>query len=278
VQDLAISLAEETLLSLPLTLLPPGDTPERHAAVHGLNVAMVLGRVARFDAEWSQRLPDAILAALLFDAGMSAMPWEILSHAGPLNDEQRRQIEAHVGLSAEAVKRFAPQEGWLLDAVRAHHERLDGTGYPEGSKGEQIPRLARLLAVCDMYTALASPRAHRPALSLRSALTQTLLEAEKGRLDTPLAELLLTLSFYPVGTVVELSDGKVGLVVATPTSKDLNATLARPVVQVLFDQAGKALALPQVVNLAQAVDTHVTRDLTAREGRELLSSRHWALL
>jgi len=278
VQELAEALAGEIEETTPLHWLSPGDTPERWAAAHCLNVAHVMARVVRHDAEWRLRRTDAVLAALVYDAGMAAAPPEVLTQVGPLSDEQRRLVEAHVGLSADAVRRLFPNEGWLGDAVRAHHERLDGTGYPAGAQGHQIPKLARLLAVCDVYTARLSTRPHRPALAPRSALTETLLDAEKGRLDTHAAELLLTLSFYPVGTVVELSDGQVALVIATNQVRDALASPARPLVQVLLDSGGQPLLLPEFLNLSQSEGRHIVRSLTADEARNVLGTRHWNLL
>jgi HD-GYP domain-containing protein (c-di-GMP phosphodiesterase class II) len=277
-QDLAETVAAEAHPGAPLRFLPvdPGR-PEVWAAAHGLNTAQVLARLARQDAEWRGRLADVTLAALVYDAGMAAMPPDILTLTGPPSEEQRRQIEAHAGLGAEALHRLAPGEAWLVDAARAHHERLDGTGYPVGLQGQQIPRLARLLAVGDVYVALASPRPHRAALSPRAALTETLLEAEKGRLDTGLAEYLLELTFYPVGTVVELSDGRLGMVVATNSLRGDVTTPARPVVQILPGEEGPAFPWPEHVNLAQAEGQHIVRSLTAQESRPLLGMRHWQL-
>jgi HD-GYP domain-containing protein (c-di-GMP phosphodiesterase class II) len=278
VQDLAETLCREIEETSPLHWLSPGDTPERAAAVHCLNCAQVMARLARHDPEWRGRQADAVLAALVHDAGMAAAPPEILTQATPLSDDQRRQVEAHVGLSADAARRLFPNEGWLMHAVRAHHERLDGAGYPAGAQGHQIPRLARLLAVCDVYAALLSRRPHREALAPRSALTETLLEAEKGRLDTRAAELLLALSFYPVGTVVELSDGQVGLVIATNRDNEALAAPARPLVQLLLDSSGQPVLLPEFLHLGQTEGRHIVRSLTRDEARNVLGVRHWNLL
>jgi HD-GYP domain-containing protein (c-di-GMP phosphodiesterase class II) len=277
-QELAETLIQEAQHGQALRWQTVGtDQPERWAAAHALNTAQLMARLARLDLEWRGGMTEAVLVALLHDAGMAAMPVEVLCLARPYKDEQRRQIEAHVGLSAEVVRRLAPQEGWLVDVVRAHHERLDGTGYPTGMKGAGIPRLARLLAVCDVYAALICPRPHRAALTPRAALTETLLEAEKGRLDPDLAQHLLEVSFYPIGSLVELSDGQVGLVVATnPLGKDLS-TPVRPVVQLLQDENGQTLPWPIHVNLAQCDSRHIVRSLTEEERRKVLGGERWYL-
>jgi HD-GYP domain-containing protein (c-di-GMP phosphodiesterase class II) len=283
-EQLAESIWAEKEAGLPLRFVHvPANEPARFAAAHGLNVARVIARIAGSagvsPADGRDgRAPGPILAALIHDAGMAALPAALLDQEGPLSDEQKRQMEKHAARGADALEKLAHAEGWLVDAVRAHHERQDGTGYPAGMQGSEIPKLARLLAVCDVYAALSSPRPHRAALVPRTALTETLLEAEKGRLDPTLAENLLELSFYPVGTIVELEDGQVGVVAATNPLRGSVATPARPVVQLLLTAEGRPLLWPNHLNLAQCTGRHIVRSLTAEEVRNVLGARHWQLL
>lgn len=278
-RELAETIAKESHPLATLRFAPCGpDTPPRWAAAHSINRAYVLARLVHRDTEWRNRGGDAILASLLCDVGMAGVSPAILRQRDSLSDVQRRRIEAHVGSGCEAVNRLVPAEGWLTDMVRAHHERQDGTGYPAGVAGAAIPHLAQLIAVCDVYTALSTERPHRPALSPRAALTETLLEAEKGRLNTGLAEYLLELSFYPVGTIVELSDGSIAIVIApNPVGGDLCAP-ARPMVQVLRDETGQPPASPEYVNLAHGEGRHIVRSLSSGESRQLLGSTCWEVL
>ena len=112
------------------------------------------------------------------------------------------------------------------------------------------------------------------SLDTRTALTDTLLLAEQGNVDRFQAERLLQLSFYPVGSVVELSDGAVGLVVAIHLSRrDLN-TPARPVLALLTDGDGLPLPRPQHVDLAQCASRSVVRTLPRMERSDLLGGRY----
>ena len=105
-------------------------------------------------------------------------------------------------------------------------------------------------------------------------LADTLLLAEQGGLDRHQAERLLQLSFYPVGSLVELADGCVGLVVATPTGRrDLNAP-ARPVLELLTDEQGQFLPVVQHLDLSQAESRSIVRLLPAGERRTLLGRRY----
>ncbi len=172
------------------------------------------------------------------------------------------------------MQRLWPAAGWLADAALGHHERLDGTGYPNGHRDHQIPTLNRLLAVCDVYAALCLPRPHRQGLETRTALTDTLLLAEQGGLDQTQAERLLTLSFYPVGSVVELVDGALALVVATPQGRrDLHHP-ARPVLMLLTDTQGARVPVPRYLDLAQVEGHGIVRSLSAADRRRLLGKIH----
>jgi HD-GYP domain-containing protein (c-di-GMP phosphodiesterase class II) len=232
----------------------------------------------RHDPDLRGRAREAVVAALVHDAGMLAVPVAILNQHGPLDAEQRRLLEGHSRLGANLAARLLPSGSWLAEAAGGHHERLDGTGYPAGLRELQLAPLTRLLAVCDVYAALCSPRAHRPARETRTALTDTLLLAEQGTLDRRHAERLLHLSFYPVGTAVELVDGAIGVVVATHTDWSDLSTPARPVVAVLRDGRGKFLPAPHYLDLARCPHRSIVRSLPAAERRELLG-RHapeWA--
>jgi len=249
------------------------DHPARFVACHSLLVAQVVAQIMRHDPEWQRRPERPVLAALIHDVGMLRVPLDILTATGALTDEQRRVIESHAHAGAELARRLLPTEGWLAEATADHHERLDGTGYPGGLKESQVNSLTRLLSVCDVYAASCSPRPHRPAKDTRTALTDTLLMAEQGALDRYHAERLMVLSFYPVGCAVELADGALGVVVATPAARgDLQAP-ARPVVALLTDAEGKALHAPRHIDLGRCEGHSIVRSLPLSERRARLGKR-----
>jgi HD-GYP domain-containing protein (c-di-GMP phosphodiesterase class II) len=209
---------------------------------------------------------------------MLDVPAEVLARPEPLDDAGRRTVEGHAHRGAELAAALLPDGDWLAAAVAGHHERLDGSGYPDGLRDAQLAPLTRLLAVCDVYAALASPRPHRPARETRAALTDTLLLAEGGALDRGRAERLVQLSFYPAGSVVELADGALGVVVAGhAVRRDVNLP-ARPVVLRLTDADGRPLPAPRPLDLAECDGHSIVRGLPPDEGRAWLGRRFpdWA--
>jgi HD-GYP domain-containing protein (c-di-GMP phosphodiesterase class II) len=270
-QAIADGIIAEAKASQSLRFLyaAPAD-PARFAAAHGLTVAQVMARALLGDEEWQSGLQLAIIAALVHDVGMVRVPAAVLMTAGPLSNDQRRLIEKHTTVSEAMLHKLWPGRGWPVEAARDHHERNDGTGYPQGRRDIQISDYAKLLAVCDVYAALCAPRPYRPAFDTRTALTETLLLAERDYLDKKWTERLLLLSFYPVGSVVELNDGMIALVVGVHAGERGITHPAQPILQLIQDADGKPLAWPLLVDLLEQRDRSILRCLNAEERATVL--------
>lgn len=248
--------------------------PARFLAAHALNVAQVVARIVPYDFEWAGRPLLPVVAALVMDCGMMRVPAEILAKPGDLTADDRRVIEQHPQYGADLILRYMPDAAPLAAAIAGHHERADGTGYPVGLKDTTVPSLGRMLAAADTYAALCCPRPYRAAQDSRAALTDVLLLAEHGQLDKDFAEYLLHLSFYPVGAVVELTDGRVGTVVANhPNRMDPRAP-GRPVVALLAEADGTLLPRPEHLDLSVSNRGSILRTLSADRRRELLGHRY----
>ena len=139
-------------------------------------------------------LPRAELIALhrggyLHDIGKIAVPDAILFKPGPLSEEEMTVMKKHVLKGVEILSPARTLAG-VLPIVRSHHERWDGSGYPDRLRGEGIPLLARILQVADIFDALISPRPYKPAMPVDQALRILDEEVRKGWRDPALAELL----------------------------------------------------------------------------------------
>jgi HD-GYP domain-containing protein (c-di-GMP phosphodiesterase class II) len=268
--ELAEQIAGAARANEPLRFLhAAADDPARFVAAHSITVAQVMGRLLYDDPEWKDRLDEALLAALMHDVGMVRVPAEILAHPGPLTDPQRRVVEHHAHAGAQMISRIMPGGGIFLEGATDHHERLDGTGYPAGRRDAQLSTFVRILSICDIYAARAAHRPYRPAQDTRTALTDTLLLADQGALDRGQAEKLLRLSFYPVGSVVELNDGAAGYVVATQPGRMGIDNPAKPMLHLLRGAGGQVLAFPRLINLMED-GRAIVRGLPAAARRKLL--------
>jgi len=115
---------------------------------------------------------DAEFAALLHDVGKVRVPNEIINKPGPLTDEERAIIEQHTIEGERMLLRFGGLLGEIGRIVRACHERWDGTGYPDGAAGEEIPVIARIVCCCDAFNAMTSDRSYRKALPVGEAMAE----------------------------------------------------------------------------------------------------------
>ena len=273
--EIAQELVDEARMGVPLRFVSAGVDPlARFVASHAVTTAQVVARIAPHDFEWAGQPVVPVTMALMMDVGMLAVSPAVLGKTGPLDPADWGAIENHPTAGAALLREVFPEVGPLADAVAQHHERVDGTGYPNAARGDDVSSLARLLAVADVYAAMAADRPHRPAHDTRAALTDTLVMAEQGRLDRDLAEHLLRLSFHPVGTVVELTDGRTAVVVSTHTGRvNLRAT-TRPVVAVLADATGTLLPKPEFIDLAGSQYGGVVRALTTAERKKVLAAAH----
>jgi len=129
------------------------------------------------------------LAGLFLDIGLLALPSDLLAPRGPLEPGSLELLHGHPDISGDILDPLA-RVGVPVTAVRAHHERLDGSGYPRGLRGRQVPFGAQVLAVVDTWAALTRPRPHRPAMSERDALAELRQQAALGRLPGKLIDAL----------------------------------------------------------------------------------------
>jgi two-component system, cell cycle response regulator len=111
------------------------------------------------------------LAAELHDVGKEAVPDEVLSKPGPLDEEERAFVRQHT-IIGQRILGVSPALNYIAQLVRSSHESIDGTGYPDGLRGDQIPLGARVVAVCDAFDAMVSERSYKDAMSVEEAIAE----------------------------------------------------------------------------------------------------------
>lgn len=183
-------LEERTHSTMVESLAAAVDARDPYTQYHSRNVAQLALFFARELGLPTERVSLLHSAGLLHDVGKIGVPDSVLKKKGPLTPEERSLIETHPDLGVKILHASVRQE--ILPWVHAHHERIDGKGYPQGLVGEQIPFEARLLAVCDAFDAMTTDRPYRAGLSIPAALNE--MRASAGtQLDGELVELFLIL-------------------------------------------------------------------------------------
>ncbi|MGH2934361.1 MAG: HD-GYP domain-containing protein [Gaiellaceae bacterium] len=173
---------EKANISFATALVATLDARDRYTAGHSAAVAIYARDIAARMGlpERDQELVH--LCGLVHDVGKIGLPASVLEKPGALTLEERREMERH-SVIGEQILRNVDDYGEIANVVRSHHERVDGTGYPDSLVGEQIPVLARIIAVADAYNAMTSDRPYRDAMPSRVARLR-LAQAVESQFDT----------------------------------------------------------------------------------------------
>jgi HD-GYP domain-containing protein (c-di-GMP phosphodiesterase class II) len=186
------------------------------------------------------------LGGLLFDIGKVKLPAKLLTKTGNITDEERKLLNRHVEEGVKAVSHVKNLGPDVIDIIRCHHERHDGSGYPRGLVGNQIPILARIIAIVDCYDAMTSER-HFAKASSPSIVTRKLYAWRDRMFQAELVEeFIQSVGVYPAGTLVQMSTGEVGIVTAVSKTQRL-----RPRIIMVLDRDKKPLKEMQMINLAE---------------------------
>ncbi|MFO1415409.1 MAG: DUF3391 domain-containing protein [Burkholderiales bacterium] len=230
-------------------------------AAHALSVmtlSLLLGKQARLPEEALHALG---VAALLHDIGQLAINPSILKNA-ERNRHEEAIYQTHCALGVDSIQRGGRASQSLLQAILHHHEHFDGSGFPDHLSGEQIHIAARVIAVANRFDNLANPIGNRHALSPSEALSRMWVR-EKDWFDPVLLQLFVrAMGVYPPGSVVELSDGRLGTVVISATADNLLA----PQVMLYEPDVPRAQAI--IVDLAQEDSVQIARAVRLQECAE----------
>ena len=169
-------------LSFASALVATLDARDRYTAGHSTAVAVYARDIALRMGLGAREQELVHVCGLVHDVGKIGLPAGLLEKPGALTLEERREMERHSEIG-EAILRNVDDYGEIAEVVRSHHERVDGTGYPDRLVGDDIPLLARIIAVADAYNAMTSDRPYRDAMPSRVARLR-LAQAVESQFDT----------------------------------------------------------------------------------------------
>jgi HD-GYP domain-containing protein (c-di-GMP phosphodiesterase class II) len=227
-------VARDADAALAAMQLEVGDDGQVARLLHAATLCELLVRAREWDEVESLSI---IAAALTYDVALNPFADAMNQQQTELSADQRLVIAGHPQAGVELLQEAGVEDPVWLAAVLQHHERIDGSGYPNGLSGDAISRGARKLAIADIYSAMVRPRAYREAVHARHALRSLFLERGKA-VDESLASLLVReIGVFPPGTPVRLANGEVGVVLR----RGRGAT--RPIVARLINANGTLAAL-----------------------------------
>jgi putative two-component system response regulator len=154
------------------------------------NLAVELGRRLRLSKAQQQALR---YGGILHDIGKIGMPNAVINKPGPLDDSEWRIMRSHPDVGYKICLPLKETLGAALDVIRHHHEKLDGSGYPDGIAGAEVSLVARIMAVADIYDALVTDRPYRKGMTREKALHILNDEVAQGKLDRSVVDALVVL-------------------------------------------------------------------------------------
>jgi HD-GYP domain-containing protein (c-di-GMP phosphodiesterase class II) len=221
---------------------------------HSLNVSiytLMLGMACGYTRD---ELMVLGLGSLLHDIGKTKINWQLLQRPGPLTPSEYEEVKKHTEYGFKLLKDEPNMPLIAAHCAFQHHERVDGSGYPRGIKGNEIHEYAKWIAIADSYDAMTSHRSFREAMLPHQAMeilftgAGTLYETKK------IAFFRDHVAIYPIGVTVTLNTGEKGVVSAiVPTAPQ------RPVVRVLADAEGRRLTQPYELDLTKKLTVMIDK-------------------
>ncbi|MEH3102109.1 HD-GYP domain-containing protein [Sphingomonas adhaesiva] len=232
VDEIAESVARDATAMLKVTRLKNKD---EYTYLHSVAVCALMINFARRLNLPEDEVRDLGMAGLLHDIGKMSVPSALLDKPGALEPGERSVVQSHPVKGHQLLSESENISAAVLDVCLHHHERVDGTGYPERLTGEQLSLHARMSAICDVYDAVTSNRPYKRPWSPSEALAR--MRSWEGHFDPALFAIFIeSIGIYPVGGLVRMGDNKLAVIL---TANDEDPTAPR--VRCFYDIPAQAM-------------------------------------
>ena len=210
---------------------------------HSLNVAILLANFANYLEMPEDEVQELALSGFLHDIGKIKVPDEILHKPGRLTDQEMVIMRDHVYYGIRVLEDMGIPER-MIETISQHHERLDGYGYPDGARGDEITKFGRMIAIVDTYDAITADRCYKAGMPSQKAL-KILHEETPLKYDQHLVEQFIKcIGVYPVGSLVKLSSEKIAVVIKQNENNPL-----KPLVKVFYSVRSAHYLQPVEIDL-----------------------------
>lgn len=255
-KELVQRLSDSIVQSSALLLLATDRRQDFAVSTHCVNVSVLSLRLSQTLDYLLQKQIEVGLAALLHEIGVAKLPERMLQDPGQMRPEARQRPV----YGAQILEELCPEYGWLAKTVGQVYERENGSGFPQGLKGEEICEEAKILGIMDVFEACIHDRPHRKALTgyqLLDAFTRGETESFASHLVKALIE---GFSVYTYNEYVVLNTDEMGRVVEVNSGN-----LCRPLVRILYDKERKTVTQPLEIDLSKTPSLFITKAVTYDE-------------
>ena len=228
--------------------------------LHSANVCAMMASFCHSMGMDVATIHDVALGSLLHDIGKMRINLALLNKPGQLSEEEFRHVKSHVVLGSDLLRQMTGIPKIAFDPVELHHERFDGSGYPHGLKEKEISQVGRMSAIIDVYDAITTNRCYGRLLSPADGIRK-LFEWSKFHFDPELVQIFVrSIGIYPVGTLVRLESGRLGIVIEQRPNN-----LLAPVVRVIFDIKRNYHISPEDIDLSRRVGAGSSERIVSHE-------------
>ncbi len=203
--------------------------------------AITLGRHLELNKE---RLEHLATGLMMTEVGYTRLPRGLTDNIAELSSEENDLARQHVTHGVDILKNLSGINEEILSIVETHHERFNGSGYPRGLRGSQIPLLGQIAGIVDVYDMLTNPRDAGDALSPTVAMAKLHGMIDEAFQKELVEEFIRAIGIYPTGTLVELSTGEIGIITEQNAERRL-----RPRILILLDAEHHPLTTPREIDL-----------------------------
>ena len=226
---------------------------DEYTYMHSVAVSALMAQLAKTLGLDEAAQHQAATAGLLHDIGKVGVPNEILNKPGRLTEDEFKAVRNHPRNGYELLARGGEFDEVALDVCLHHHERIDGRGYPDRLKGDEITLFAKMGAICDIYDAISSNRSYKSAWTPFESLRQ-MASWGKGHLDPEIFRAFVqSIGVYPVGSIVKLKSNRLAIV----TEQNANE-LRKPVLKAFYSTQLHERIEPRFVKLGKGQEEVVS--------------------
>jgi len=245
VENITASILRNSSALLGLSAIKNKDD---YTFLHSVSVCTLLVAFCRSRGLDAETTYQAGIGGLLHDTGKALVPDHILNKPGRLTDEEFEIVRRHPKDGHDILRRSAGIGAIPLDITLHHHERRDGTGYPDGQGEQDTSELAQMAAIVDVYDAITADRCYHKGMPAAEALRK-MYEWSKFHFSPALTqEFMRCVGIYPIGTLVLLESGRLGVVV-----EPHETSLLTPKVNVFYSTKSQTYIKPETVDLARGL-------------------------
>lgn len=234
-------LRNSTAMALLVRMQKVDDYTHAHSLAASM-WALIFGRHLGLDRKSLKLLG---LGGLLLDVGKTKLPQQLLQSTVEMSDVARTHLRSHVNLGVEILRATDSIDPKVVEMVATHHERFDGSGYPNGLQGSQIPVFGRIGGIVDSYVAMSTNRPYAPAMSSYDAMREFKSLADKSFQAELVEQFIQAIGIFPAGTLVELSTDEIAVVL-----KEHRTSRLLPEVAIILDANRRKLDDFRIVDLA----------------------------